>query len=325
MVYGKRSYGHRRKSGYRRVINMKEGKINSFSSSQLIYPEDGASITAVVAESTGGGEDQGDAKTRYQTMLNPADSSTSNPHPINIQFGSRSRVNYTVTTPGSTWPPSDGSYQVSDNEFPDGSYQVCLCPATSTGINTFEQFTGRKFATKGIYFKGAFFNAPGGGNNFHSGNLWTGETLIKVHLAVVKENGSSDAGAGSVTAPFLTGTTAHKTLTGTSLRLQHGQQPSLEQCDFGVVAFKDLDAGNNVRILKTWNFELAASGGDDAFLPFELYHRFKTPLVTTMDKNMASCLKGECSEISKNALWLLFEARGCVHMQYVGRQYFVDV
>ena len=58
MVYGKRSYGHRRKSGYRRVINMKEGKINSFSSSQLIYPEDGASITAVVAESTGGGEEE---------------------------------------------------------------------------------------------------------------------------------------------------------------------------------------------------------------------------------------------------------------------------
>ena len=330
MPYNKSRYGNSRTNYSRRRRGYPQGsggenKVAEFLSDAVNLPEDGSTLTAPAAADGGGitGTGTGTSAGRYSFHLIPGQTNETDPHPSCIGFGSRSRVVYSAAA--TVYPPN-GSYGLAANSYPDGSFALAMVPKTSTGVNKYNEFSGRKYAIKGLKFKGSFFNTPsaGSGTGWATTDLWTGETIIKVCLVLVKDNGSGVQG-GSQNLPFLTGTEAHKTLTAHALNNQVGQDWSRYQNDNAVNAFRDLDASKNVKILKQWQYELAATGGDEAFVPFEISHFFKKPLVVTLDKDSAGIEQGECSDVTKNCLWLLFMALGCVFMNYEGRLYFRDI
>jgi len=211
-----------------------------------------------------------------------------------------------------------GSYGSKANDPVDGSYTITFTPELSGVTNLYDMFTGRQFSTKGFALKGTFYNTVNTSNSFNSPQLWSGETVIKVYLVLVKNC------APTGLTPFITGTEGHKYPTLHSIFNQAGTDWSKTTSVNAMFGFRDLDQTGNVSILKSWTFELAASGGDEAFLPFELKHFFKRPLLTTIDKDTTASKKGSAAALAKNGLFLVFAARGCVHMNYQMRHYFID-
>ena len=167
MPYNKSRY-NRYNSGYSRRRksygggNGGENKIAEFLSDSVNLPEDGSSLTTPAAADGGGinGTGAGTSAGRYSFHRVAGYSAETDPHQAAITFGSRCRVVYDAAA--TVYPPN-GSYGVLANSYPDGSFAFSMVPKTSTGVNKYNEFSGRKYTIKGLKFKGAFFNTPSAG------------------------------------------------------------------------------------------------------------------------------------------------------------------
>lgn len=287
-----------------------EVKLATYKHTSIKYPSNNVGPYSAAGSATGG-LDGGTASPseQFSHFIVPGQNSEPNPQPASVQFGSRSRVVYEGV-------PSTGNWLATLDDHPvDGSFPICLVPASYDGANnvSYEQYTGRKFATTGVSAKISFF-ATGLGD-FNSNSLWANESIIDVYLLLSPK-----------AYPFKTGDEEHKHITAQKMfKGPTSGTSSVADRDNYVNAFMDPDTRQDVRVLKKWTLELASgSSSAEAFLPFDIYHKFKTPLITEVTKNNTVNQAGQCNTVEKNLLQLLFVARGAVHMTYEVRQYFTD-
>jgi len=303
----KRGTRRRRRGNYQQKS---EVKLATYLNTSIKYPNDNSAPSSVASSASGGIDGGvGSAADQFSHYHITGQNAEPNPAPSCIQFGSRSRVVYSGL-------PNTGTYASTIANFPvDGSFPICLVPASYIGSSnvSYSEFTGRKFATTGISAKISFFDT--GLGDYNSNSLWANESIIDVYLLL------------SPTAhPFVTGTEHHKCVT--ALKMFKGPSSAIATVgdrDNSVNAFIDPDTRQDIKVLKKWTLELAAgSSSSEAFLPFDIYHKFKRPVVTEVSKANTPNVAGQCNTVEKNLLQLLFVARGAVNMTYEVRQYFTD-
>jgi len=321
MAYGRKPRTRRRsrrRFKRRTIVLGNEAKLATYTQDVVQYPDAAVSAhTSPPASQTEGGIEGGTASPNAQFQFFLRDQNNTEPdggHPKAVQFGSRARVVYNATA---GVPPAGASGSTITDHPVDGSFPIVLIPANYDGTNNvkMEQYTGRKFATTGVGGKITFFHSSG--HNFSSNGLWDHETIIDVYLLRQKEG----------TQAFTRGDDRHRFVTATDMFLgdNYGNASAAER-DLWINSYINPDSKNRFDIIRKWRLEL--SGGNDSsepFLPFEFYHKFKTPLVTEMDKDADNHAQGVGSDILKNRLQLLFVARGAVEMTYEIRQYFRDI
>lgn len=296
-----------------------EAKLTTYTNTSIQDPDLDTGTYIAEIDAVSGGAEQLTNTAQFNQHLVSISNGLTDPYPGHVMFGSRSRVNFdgTLGVPG-----AGGGFAGVANRACDGSFPIILHPAMylAGGKNIgYDQYSGRKYATSAVGGKISFFNTQQG--NYGTQDLWSGETLFKVYLILQKD----------CTRTFTLGTHVMYHVNGTLMFKGVNGQRSMEAYDNQINSYKDIDVGKNFTILKKWDLELAASGGDEAFLPFEFYHKFKTPIVTTVDKEDTAAganrgvNKGCGISIKYNRLQLLFVGRGAVAMTYEIRQYFTDI
>lgn len=298
-----------------------ERKFTEFDSNSITYPSASVVKTAPDSATKGGIDDKATANPEdlFSYFLVAYNSSESDPYPNHIQFGSRARIVYNATL---GVPPAGAYGNFNDVVKPlDGSFPLVLHPASYAGSNNvlFNQYTGRKYVTTGVGIKVNFFNTSIG--DWASNGLWSGETLITVYLILQKDcSRSFQCGTPAASAGF------YDHINLSLLKRGNAANPLTSTgMDTALNDFNDPDIMKNIKILRKWKLELASSGGSEAFLPFEEYVKFPKGIITEVDKDSTTNIKGDGQKIIRNRLSLLFCARGAACMTYSIRQYFHDI